>query len=323
MKNLILGKKLLGLSLLSMLLAFVLPMSLYAQKKPTIMILPSDHWCDMRYFTTTYDNQGTKVKIPNYQQAFMEDTEIGPVISKIGQVLTDMGYSLKDAEMELKNINTRTAEDNMTTSKTSGASLVESPLDILKRRIKCDVLIQVSWELSRTGDGSAATFTLEAFDSYTSKRIATSTGTTQGKGLIPDLLANAVKQNAKPFDKQMDKWYDDQQKNGREIILTIRCWDNWEEDLETEYDGVELTDCIQDWLRDNCVGGEFNLTDGTESFAQFEQVRIPMFDSRGNAVDARAFATDLRKYLGKAPFEITSKVMQRGLGEAILVLGEK
>ena len=308
---------------LVMFMAFFLSVHLYAQKKPTIMILPSDHWCDMRYFTTTYDNQGTKVKTPNYQQAFMEDTELGPVISKIGQVMTDMGYSLKDAEQELKNLNTRTAEDNLTMSKTSGASLVESPLDILKRRIKSDVLIQISWELSPTSAGHAITFTMEAFDSYTSKRIATSTGTIQGNGLVPELLANAIKQNIKPFDKQMDKWYADQQKFGREIILTIRCWDNWENDLETEFDGEELTDCIQDWLRENCVGGEFNLSDGTESFAQFEQVRIPMVDARGNAVDARAFATELRKLLGKAPFDITSKVMQRGLGEAILVLGEK
>ena len=85
-----------NLNLLAAALLFV-SLSTMAQKKPTIMILPSDHWCEMRYFMTTYDNQGTKVKTPNYQQAFMEDTEIGPVISKIGQILTGMGYSLKDA----------------------------------------------------------------------------------------------------------------------------------------------------------------------------------------------------------------------------------
>lgn len=294
-----------------------------AQKKPTITILPSDHWCEMRYFTTTYDNQGTKVKIPNYQQAFMEDTELGPVISKIGQVLTNMGYSLKDAEQEIKSINTKTAEDNVTMSKTSGAMLAESPLDVLKRRLKSDILIQISWDLSRAGVGHATTFTLEAFDSYTNKRIATSTGTTQGQGLIQDLLAAAVKQNVKTFDKQMDKWFSDQQKNGREISLTVRCWDNWEEDLETEYDGEELADCIQAWMGKNCVGGTFNLSDGTESFLQFEQVRIPLLDEQGNAMDARAFATQLRKHLNKAPYNITAKVMQRGLGEAILVLGEK
>lgn len=298
-------------------------LSAIAQKKPTIMILPSDHWCDMRFFMTTYDNQGTKVKIPDYQKAFIEDTEIGPVISKIGQVLTDMGYSLKDAEQEIKSINTKTAEDNVTMSKTSDASLVESPLDILKRRIKCDILIQISWDMSRSSGGHSTTFTLEAFDSYTNKRIATSTGTTQGVGGIAELLASAVKKNAKPFDKQMDKWYADQRKNGREINLTIRCWDSWENNLETEYDGEELTDCIQSWLQKNCINGTFNLSDGTESFAQFEQVRIPLEDEKGKSMDARAFATLLRKYLSKPPYNITAKVMQRGLGEAILVLGEK
>lgn len=310
---------------LNLLVATLLLVSLstMAQKKPTIMILPSDHWCEMRYFMTTYDNQGTKVKTPNYQQAFIEDTEIGPVVSKIGQVLTNMGYSLKDAEQEIKSINTKTAEDNVTMSKSSGASLVESPLDMLKRRIKCDILIQISWDLSRSAGGNATTFTLEAFDSYTNKRIATSTGNIQGQGSIPDLLFTAVQKNVKPFDKQMDSWYADQKKNGREINLIIRCWDSWENDLETEYNGEELTDCIQSWLQKNCVNGVFNLSDGTESFAQFEQVRIPLEDEKGKAVDARAFATSLRKYLAKPPFNITAKVMQRGLGEAILVLGEK
>ena len=294
-----------------------------AQKKPTIMILPSDHWCEMRYFMTTYDNQGTKVKTPNYQQAFIEDTEIGPVISKIGQVLTGLGYSLKDAEQEIKSINTKAAEDNVTMSKTSGASLVESPLDMLKRRIKCDILIQIAWDLTRTSGGRSTTFTLEAFDSYTNKRIATSTGNIEGQGSIADLLFTAVQKNVKPFDKQMDSWYADQKKNGREINLTIRCWDSWDEDLESEFEGEELTDCIQNWLKQNCVGGVFNLSDGTESFAQFEQVRRPLTDEKGNALDARGFATKLRKFLAKPPYNITAKVMQRGLGEAILVLGEK
>lgn len=292
-------------------------------KKPTIMILPSDNWCNQRYFMTSYSNQGNMVKAPNYQQAFMEDTELGQVISKIGQVMTGLGYSLKDAEQEIKSIGTKTAEDNVTMSKSSGASLAESPLDMLKRRIKSDIVIQIWWQVNRAGNGHSASFTLEAFDAYTNKRIATSTGTTQASNeIIPELLARAVKDNVKPFDKQLDSWFADQKKNGRGINLTIRCWDNWDKDLETEYNGEELTDCIQKWMLKNTVNGSFNLSDGTESFAQFEQVRIPLIEN-GKAVDARAFATKLRKYLQQSPYGITSKVMVRGLGEAVLVLGEK
>ena len=264
------------------------------------------------------------MKVPNYQQAFLEDTELGQVISKVGQVLTEQGYSLKDAGQEIKSISMKTAEENVTTSKKSGASLVESPLDQLKRRVKSDVIIQLWWQVNRAGSGNSASFTLEAFDAYTNKRIATSTGTTKpSSDIIPVLLARAVKENIKPFDHQMDDWFSDQTKRGREISLTVRCWDSWDKDLEEEYNGEELTDCIQSWLQKNCVNGTFNLSDGTESFAQFEQVRIPLFDDKGKAMDARAFATKLRKFLQQPPFNITSKVMVRCLGEAIVVLGEK
>lgn len=311
------------LSVFILALVFM-PLNMVAQKKPTIMILPSDNWCEMRYFMTTYNNQGTKVKTPDYQLAFQQDTEIGPVISKIGGLLTALDYSIKDAEQEIKNINMRAAEDNVTFSKTSSATLVESPLDILKRRIKSDVLIQLSWQMNKEASGRSITFNLEAFDTYTSKRIASSTGTTAASSdPIHVILEQAVKERIAEFDALMMKWYQDQQAHGREIVLTIRCWDNWENDLETEYEGEELTDCIQDWLKSHCVGGNYNLSDGTGSFAQFEQVRIPLLDERGNALDARGFATQLRKYLNKPPYNIPVKVMQRGLGEAILILGEK
>ena len=32
-------------------------------KKPTLMILPSDNWCEQRYFNTEFNNQGTKQKV--------------------------------------------------------------------------------------------------------------------------------------------------------------------------------------------------------------------------------------------------------------------
>lgn len=305
--------------------AFLLALSAASQtKKPTIMILPSDNWCTQRYFMITYDNQGTDVKVPNYQQAFQEDTELGQVISKVGGVLTSLGYSLKDAEQEIKSLSVKQAEDNVTMSKTSGANLVESPLDVLKRRVKSDIIIQIWWKLNREAAGRSASFTLEAFDAYTNKRIATSTGTTKAStDAIPVLLEKAVKENVQTFDQQMAAWYADQMTKGREVSLTVRCWDNWDKDLETEFDGEELTDCIQDWLQKNCVNGAFNLSDGTETFAQFEQVRIPLADERGRAMDARAFVTRLRKYLEQPPFNIPCKVIIRGLGEANIVLGEK
>jgi hypothetical protein len=56
---------------------------------------------------------------------------------------------------------------------------------------------------------------------------------------------------------------------------------------------------------------------------QFEQVRIPMMNEKGRAVDARNWLRDLQKYLKDDPFTIESKLYMRGLGEAWLIIGEK
>lgn len=307
---------------LFLILSLLCGITVAAQKKPTLMILPSDNWCAMRYFMTTYDNQGTQVKTPNYLQAFQEDIELGQVISKVGGLLTDLGYSLKDAEQGLKTINERAAEDNVTTSKTSGSYLAESPLDMLKKRVKADILIQIWWKVNKEGENKSVSFTLEAFDSYTNKRIATATGTgNPSPDIVPVLLEQAVQNNIRDFDKQMTRFYSDAQNNGREIVLNIKRWDSWENDLETEYGGEVLLDIIQEWLHENTVNDSFNLTDATENFALFEQVRIPMFNEKGRAIDARTFTSNLQRYLRKE-HNITSKLMTRGLGEAILILGE-
>jgi len=294
-------------------------------KKPILMILPSDNWCEQRYFMTEFDNQGTKQKVPNYKQAFQEDTEIGQVMTKIGSLMIDRGFPLKDAEQELKAIEQRTAEDNMTTSTTSGAGISESPLDKLKNRAKSDVVIQIWWKVSKTEQGKVISFVLEAFDAYTNKRIAASTGngTPNNTDIVPVLLQNAILANIDTFASQLQGHFDDMFTNGREIRLTIKKWNSWDKNLETEIDGEELTDHITKWMDTNTVQGRFNKSDASENVIRFEQVRIPLYDDKNNAVDARDFGKKLQKFLKAAPFNFEVKLMTRGLGEAILVLGEK
>ena len=300
--------------------------SVFAQaKKPTLMILPSDNWCVQRYFISEYDNQGTKMKVPNYKQAFQEDAEIGQVISKIGSLMIDRSFPLKDAEQEIKNLEQQSAEDAMTTSSTGSAALAESPLDKLKKRAKADILIQIWWSVNKTEAGRSVNFTLEAFDAYTSKRIAASTGTgsVSTTEVIPVLLQQAVNSNIDPFVAQLQAHFTDMFDNGREITVRIKRWQNWANNLETEFGGKELSDVIDDWFKKNTVKGRFNSSDVTENLMTLEQVKIPIYDLQGKALDARLFLRDLQKLLKSGPYNIDSKLMIRGLGEASLVLGEK
>jgi hypothetical protein len=300
--------------------------TMYGQaKKPTIMILPSDNWCEQRYFMTEFDNQGTKQKVPNYKQAFQEDTELNLVISQIGSLMIDRGFPLKNAEQELKAIEAREAEMNMTSSKSSGSSVSESPLDKLKNKAKADILIQIWWKVNKSDGGKSISFEINAYDTYTSKLIASASGTgaPNNQDIVPILIQKAVLEKVDAFNTQLQGHFDDMFKNGREIRLTVRKWDSWENDLETEVDGTELTEHIENWVRDNTVSKRYSLSDASENLMSFEQVRIPLLDESGNPIDARQFARGLQKHLKGSPYGYDVKLLTRGLGEAILILGEK
>jgi len=294
-------------------------------KKPTIMVLPSDNWCEQRFFMTEFDNQGSKQKVPNYKQAFQEDTEIGQVISKIGSLMIDRGFPLKDAEQELKAIEARAAEDNMTTSTSTGSSIAESPVDILKNKAKADIIIQIWWKVTKTDAGKVLSFTVEAFDAYTNKRIAAATGNSEpnNSAIVPVLLEQALLSKIDPFVNQLQQHFDDMLVNGREIRLTVKRWNTWQYTLEDEIVGEEITDHINNWMQTNTVNKRFNMSDASENIIRFEQVRIPIYDANGNPIDARAFAKGLQKHLKSTPYNFEVKLVTRGLGEAILILGEK
>lgn len=311
-------KHILSISLLYVFLCFAHSQNI---KKPTLMILPSDNWCNQRYFTQSFQDQGRTIKVSDYQRAFQEDTEIGTVIGCIGQILTGKGFSLKDCEQEIKSLAVKSSED-LTITNSSGGMINETPLDVLKRKVKSDIIIQVNWQTKRVANGNSISFTLEAFDSYTNKRIATATGMREGNDGYLILLKESIADNIDEFDYQMNQWYQDVVTNGREISFKILCWDTWNKNLETEFNGTELMEVILQWMHNNTVNSSFNLSDATETFAKFEQVRIPIQDKNGLALDARGFASFLRKYL-QNELQIPSKGIYRGLGESYVILGGK
>jgi hypothetical protein len=110
--------------------------------------------------------------------------------------------------------------------------------------------------------------------------------------------------------------------NGREIVLRMKKFDSFAGDFETDYGGDELGNQIDTWMKNNTVKGRFSASDATENMMLFEQVRIPLFDANGKAIDAKGWAKGLQKYL-KETYKIESKLMTKGLGQASIVVGEK
>lgn len=289
------------------------------------MVVPSDVWCVQNNYTNTYDNQGIIQIVPDYTKALQTDANLLLAIAKINTLMADRGFPLKDLQAVTKSIAQQNAEDNMSQSKTSGASLAESPVDRLRRVAKADIIMQLTYIINQMGPKYSLTYNLQGLDSYTNKQIAGAQGT--GKHTfsaeLPILLEEAVLSNMDEFCTQLMTYFEDINENGREVAVDVRVFDNGSGlDLESEFNDMELSEIIDDWMSDNTVNHVFNKSDASENFIQYEQVRIPLYKENGNQMDTESFVRGLRTYLRKQ-YQIESKVMARGLGRCILVIGEK
>ena len=291
-------------------------------KKPTLMVVPSDLYCNQHGYMQTFSNQGSTEMVPDYKKALQNDSQLLTAITVIGQMMADRGFPLKLMEQELKNLNQESAEDALLTSK-SGADVAESPVDRLKKRSKSDIILQVTWLVNRTGPKYSLTFNLQGIDAYTNKQIAACQGTGDPTftAELPVLLEESIANHLETFTTQLQNHFDDMFENGREITLRVKKWEDSEFDLESEFDGTELSDIIEDWISANTVKGRFNTTDATENYMYFEQVRIPLYDQDQRAMDARRWTRGLINKL--KTYGVPAKLMMKGLGQATIVIGGK
>ena len=318
-------------NLLVFILSLVFGLSSISQaqnaKKPTIMVVPSDNWCVQNGFVQTFNNQGTSRTIPDYRKALQNSPELLQVISQINGMMAERGFPLKDLEGTLNQLEQEAADDAMRMSSKTGGGVSTSPTDQLKMVAKADIWMQLTWTLEKKGPKKSISFNLRGLDAYTSKQIATAVGTGQPSmsANVSSLLEEAVLAHIDNFNSSLMDHFTDLMENGREVIVRIKVWDDWGEDLESEFgdDDEELTYIIQDWFDENTK--DYNLTNETENMMYLEQVRIPVFytNSKGKerAYDVNRLGRDLKKYLKQ--FDIQAKDENEGLGKLTLWLGHK
>ena len=306
-------------------LAVICSVSVFGQaKKPSLMVVPSDLWCNTNGYMTVEDSMGEQIPSPDYRKALISNEYLIPVISKINGIMADRGFPLKNLETEIKSLNTSAAEEAAISAK-NGAGVQTSLLAQLRQRSRADIILQLSWSINQTGPKRSVTYTLQGLDSYTNKEIATSTGTGEPSftAEIPVLLEEAVNSHMDEFCDRLQNHFDDLLTNGREISMNVKIFDNDEgSDLESEFDGKELREIIEDWVYDNTVSHRYSLTDETEVNMNYDEVRIPIYDDRGRAMAASNFGRNLQKYL-KDQYQIVSKVDNAGLGLVNLYLFNK
>lgn len=293
-------------------------------KKPSLMVVPSDMWCNTHGFVVVEDSMGEQIPVPDYRKALMSDPYLISVISKINGLMADRGFPLKNLESEIKSLNNNSAGEAAITAK-DGSGVMTNTLSQLRQRSRADIILQLSWTINETGPKRSVTYTLQGLDSYTNKEVATATGTGEPSftAEIPVLLEEAVHAHMDEFCERLQNHFEDLLTNGREVSMNIRVFDNANGyDLESEFDGRELREIIDNWVYDNTVSHRFSLVDETEVNMRYAEVRIPIYDERGRAMAASNFGRSLQKYL-KEKYTIAAKVDNAGLGLVNIYLFNK
>lgn len=312
--------------LLLMSLCLIAATSFGQARKPRLMVVPSDNWCYQHGFVTEYNNQGVTEYIPDYRAALVKNPDLLPVISAINGLMADRGFPLENLESVMRSINRQSIELSAVSAR-DGSTVQSNELMELRRQAKADIILQLSWTVNEVGPRRSVTYTLQGLDSYTNNEIASAGGTGDPSFTVetPVLLREAAVAHMDEFCNRLQNHFDDLFANGRAVAIYINVFENARGiDLETEFDGKELREVIEDWMANNTVSGRYSLVDDNELYMQFDDVRIPVYDERGRSIAANQFARELVKFLRNAPYNITDiKLLNQGLGQVTLLLGNK
>lgn len=301
-------------------------------KKPVIMVVPSDAWCVRNGYVQEFESYGQKEMVPDYNAALKNNAEIRLLISYMGDFMAKEEFPIQSLESVLKNIQNESRDVSMITSNESGAMIMESPVDELRRVAKPDIILDIDYQVKKKGPKKQVSFNLTAYDAYTSKIISGNTGVgSSANAPVEVLLEEAVLSFKDNFIRGLQNHFDDMFANGREVVVTLRRFDTADVTFEEEFDyqgeSVELADLIDLWFSENTVQGRYSFNERTADVLKFEQVRIPLYGKniagKEVAIDTRGFVKPLVKMLKDEPYYIPVTVYQKGLGEVWLIIGEE
>ena len=301
-------------------------------KKPTIMVVPADAFCERYGYVQQANAMGQTVSSPDYSRAMKENADIRTLVAAMADFMAKNDFPIQSLEQELKRLQTEDAELAMMTGKNSGAEVDETPLERLRRSAKADIILDLDYEVHRIGPQKQVTFNLQAIDAYSSKIISGNTGASTAANVpLTSLLEECVLSFKDNFLSGLQHYFDDLFANGREISITLLRYNNCPVDFEEEYEvngeEYELAEIIEAWMADNTVEGRFTTAAKSANRLRFNQVRIPLYaqnmNGRDVAIDAEAFVKPLVRMLKKAPYKLTVGSAPRGLGDVWITIGDK
>lgn len=304
-------------------------------KKPVIMVVPSDAWFVRNGYVMEFDNMGTKTIVPDYDRAFLENSEIKVMVSAMADFMAKEGFPIQSLEFELKRLKQESAEMSLMTGKYEGGMIAETPIERLRRSAKADIILNLDYNIRKIGPRKQIEYTLDAVDAYTSKIISGNQGTSSEVSSTASnvgVLQESVLSFKDNFILGLENYFKDLFDNGREITVTLFRYDTCPIDFQEEFEingmYAELGDIIDLWFSENAVEGRYTMESNSANRMRFTQVRIPLYlvnplNGKETAIDASGFVKGLANLLKRDPYNLTVGITPKGLGEVWITIGDK
>lgn len=306
-------------------LMFFITVALHAQniKKSKFIVMPGDNWMTEKGYKKVINNQGVASDVFDYSKALQENFELTTAVSSVEGVLKDRGLQVENLAERMKGITRTNAENLLNTSKT-GATTTQSGFDRLMNTAKPDIIIYVDYKITTTGPKRILSLRISATDSYTFEAIGSANNSSaptfseDTNTLVRETVASIID----PFMNTIENHVNDTFENGRKVLIQLKKFDSWDGDFEKEYNGLELKEIVENWMREKAVKEVYNLDSPSENAMDFT-IRIPLNDENGRATNATTYGRLFQKFIKEAPYAITAKVREIGLGRCMIMLGEK
>lgn len=264
---------------------------------PTIIIFPDDAWMNDHSYMNTVDNDGETEYIPRYNDAFVQNREMGTAIQAVQKVLTERGFQHEDLQSLLKDMKRERAEELANAADGDGAE--KGAMDELLQQARPDIRVDLDYSVKPMGPRNYIQFRLKAVDAYCNDQIASCEGSVEGTTDPIDLaLRKVIAGKCDEFCEQIINYFMDLRENGRQITVIFRAADGSGIDFKKDEIGNDedtYDDYLHQWIRKHAVNKAGKKGRMTNKMCEFKNVRIPFFDEDGEPTEAETWAKGIRK----------------------------
>lgn len=293
---------------------------------PKLMLLPDKTWCNEKGYVDVNERGGRTVVKERYDRAFL-DQSLKNVETEFKSLMSSLSFPVVSYDEATSNDEDEDAIEEMYESSESGSGIESAGFEqlIAAKGNAPDIYIKVGWSTEKAGLRKALVYRVDAVDAYSSKSVATVTGTTQPVAASTSdalLLMEGLRDKMDEFTSKLQSHFDDVQQNGREISLRVTQIANGSgAKFSDVYGDKKLTQIITDWIADNTVNHQYTEKQATRNRLSYDQVRVALLDEYGRPQQARHWVDKLAAYL-QSNYGIASENNSSGLGSGRLMIGE-